>query len=155
MPTFAALSGAALPSGRSFDGVDLSAVLLHGHDGALANRTLFHMRGDGKLTAGRCGRRKFFWATSGAEPCRPPTGAQGKAGKTIEHDPPLVFDLVADPTERSPIALPDAEYAEMRQRRAAVLSDIERTMRSLPQYDQGGWAAAPCCNRDSQCCRCK
>jgi len=155
MPTFAALSGAALPAGRSFDGLDLSAVLLHGDDRALANRSLFHMRGDGNLTAGRHGSFKFFWETSAADPCRPPDGPQGKAGKTMQHEPPLVFDVDADPSEALPVRLPDGLYEEMSATRAAVMLDIETTMRSPPQYDQGGWAAVPCCNRGSQCCRCR
>lgn len=155
MPTFAALSGATLPTDRSFDGIDLSAVLLHADDDSLANRSLFHMRGDGNLTAGRWGRFKFFWQTSAAEPCRPPDGPPGKAGRSMQHEPPLVFDIVADPSESLAVTPPEAVYEEMSERRAALMRDIETTMRSPPQYDQGGATAAPCCNRDSQCCRCK
>ena len=60
MPTFAALSGALLPTDRSYDGRDLAPLLFDADDATFDNRTLFHMRGDGTLTAGRRGKYKFL-----------------------------------------------------------------------------------------------
>ena len=56
LPTIAALAGIALPTDRSFDGVDISDVLLHG--GTTAHRTLFHPTKYDEVPAMRLGKYK-------------------------------------------------------------------------------------------------
>ena len=88
------------------------------------------------------------WETASASPCRPPSGAQGAAGKTLQHDPPLSFDLEADPSESSPVLLAERAYADVTTALDTLMADIQSTMQSEPEYAQGGWDAAPCCNRN-------
>ena len=62
MPTLAALSGASLPAGRSFDGLDLSPVLFN--NATTHHKTLFHPDGKGFLGAMRLGKYKAFYQVS-------------------------------------------------------------------------------------------
>jgi len=92
MPTSAALAGATLPSDRILDGVDLSAAL-RGTRPSPRDKIFYYW--DSELRAVRKGRYKAHFITSGSyddgEPRR-------------EHDPPLLFDLAADPGERFDIS---------------------------------------------------
>ena len=69
LPTLAALAGAGLPTGRHYDGVDLSRVLLHADDGA-GHSLLFHQDGEAHLLAMRLGDLKVW-----VQPHRPHTHA--------------------------------------------------------------------------------
>jgi arylsulfatase A len=92
MPTSAALAGGTLPSDRILDGVDLGAAL-RGTGPSPRDRIYYYW--DSELRAVRKGRYKAHFITSGSyddgEPRR-------------EHDPPLLFDLAADPGERFDIS---------------------------------------------------
>ena len=56
LPTFAALAGVDLGRyDRAYDGIDLSPALERGDTSALADRTLFHQDGNGRLNAMRVG----------------------------------------------------------------------------------------------------
>lgn len=65
-PTLASLSGSSLPSDRSYDGVDLSPVLLHGapsvRDALFIPDVSGHTRGN--LTAARYGNYSVYWQTN-------------------------------------------------------------------------------------------
>ena len=91
LPTFAALAGVPLPPDRTYDGVDLTGVLLRGSPDAHA--TLFHPHGAGAMEAGvpamRMGRWKAHFVTVNTQSCR---GADGRprtgVGRTIAHGAP-------------------------------------------------------------------
>jgi arylsulfatase A len=92
LPTAAALAGAALPTDRVIDGVDLSPVL---KGGAPSPRTELFYYWDSELRAIRNGRYKAHFITS---------GAYGEGAPRTMHSPPLLFDLATDPGERFDVA---------------------------------------------------
>ncbi len=89
--TCVALAGAKLPADRVIDGVDLSGVLFG--TGTSPRKTMFFYRG-AQLYAVRHGQYKAHFATKPA--FRP--------GKKEEHDPPLLYHLGHDPSEKYNIA---------------------------------------------------
>jgi arylsulfatase G len=160
LPTIAALSGVSLPADRSFDGVDLTAVLLHG--ATAAHSTLFHPQGAphsgvvAAVPAMRLGRYKAHYATSAPAGCMLPDGSHRHGGpsEVRAHDPPLVFDLETDPGESTPLA--PSEIAEVLPQIDAALRafwrDVNLTMRSDTDFAVD-WDARPCANPRSSCCR--
>jgi arylsulfatase A-like enzyme len=94
-------AGAKLPDDRVIDGVDLSPALLA--TGPSPRKTMFFYRG-AKLFAVRHGPFKAHFFT------KPAYGA----GKVEEHDPPLLYHLGHDPSEKYNIA----------DRRPEVLAEI-------------------------------
>lgn len=92
LATAASLSGATLPVDRTLDSVDLTAALKG--TGRSPRSALFYYW-DSELRAVRSGNYKLHFITSGAYDDPEP--------RTV-HDPPLLFDLSADPGERYNIA---------------------------------------------------
>ena len=90
--TAAKLAGAAVPSDRPIDGVDLGPRLIAGT--ALPSRPLFYYW-DNELRAVRKGAYKGHFITS---------GAYGEGEPRREQNPPLLFNLADDPGERRNIA---------------------------------------------------
>ncbi len=87
--TCVTLAGGHVPEDRVIDGVDLSPVLLR-HEPS-PRKTMFYYRGT-RLMAVRYGPWKAHYITQGAY------GASAK--KAVTHDPPLLFQLEHDPSER-------------------------------------------------------
>ena len=92
LPTAASLAGARLPADRVMDGVDLSAPL-RGSGPSPRDRNFYYS--DNELRAIRKGRYKAHLVTS---------GAYGVGDARTVQNPPLLFDLAADPGERFDIA---------------------------------------------------
>ena len=90
--TAAKLAGAEPPSDRVIDGVDLRTRLTGTGPGA--RRMLFYYW-DNELRAVRKGSYKAHFITS---------GAYGEGEPRREHNPPLLFNLAEDPSERRDIA---------------------------------------------------
>jgi arylsulfatase A len=89
--TFAKLAGAAAPSDRPIDGVDISPLLFN--TGKFERDAFFYYRGQ-QLYAARLGPWKAHFITRtgyGPDPAEP-------------HDPPLLFNLGDDPGERFNVA---------------------------------------------------
>jgi arylsulfatase A-like enzyme len=87
LPTVAKLAGADLPSGRAYDGYDLSATLLEGKPSP--RNEVFYYRG-GVLFAVRSGPWKaHYWTQTGFTEPEP-----------TRHEPPLLFHLEQDPSEK-------------------------------------------------------
>ncbi len=101
------LAGVAVPKDRVMDGVDMAPILF---DGEKSRRdTIYYYRG-AELFAVRKGQFKAHFQT-----------APGYAGNRIQekfekHDPPLLFNLAQDPSERFDVA---EKYPE-------ALADIQR-----------------------------
>ena len=90
--TAAKLAGAAPPTDRTIDGVDLRAPLTGTGPGP--RHVLFYYW-DSELRAVRKGAHKAHFITS---------GAYGEGDPRLEHNPPLLFNLSEDPGERHNIA---------------------------------------------------
>ena len=99
LPTFASLAGTAAPSDRQLDGVDLT-LLLKGEK-VSGERAVFYYRG-AQLYAVRKGAFKAHFITK---------SEWGKA-EAVRHDPPLLYDLERDPSERFDISGKHPEVLE-------------------------------------------
>lgn len=102
------LCGAKLPDDRQIDGVDISPALLG--TGESPRQTMFYYRAK-KLYAVRHGQYKVHFFTR---------AAYGSEAKTeYEHDPPLLFDLGRDPSEKYNIASSHPDVIEQFKKIAA------------------------------------
>ena len=149
MPTIAQLAGFSLPLNRSFDGIDLSPVLF---DGAQqAHEYLFHPDQYGTLSAVRYNQYKAYYTTYSAT-----DGAcGGQRGLTLDHRPPLVFDLGRDLAESTPVVVPESVYNAIDRALLVKLKDIASTPHTKVDYRAGGLDARACCDPGHIVCRCK
>jgi len=108
--TFSRLAGVPVPDDRVVDGMDLGPTLFEGQESP--RNEMFYYRGD-RLFAVRVGDYKAHFITQG-----------GYSPAAIEHDPPLLFNLNEDPSEKYDIA---AKYPE-------IIEMIEETVR---QHNEG------------------
>jgi arylsulfatase A len=112
LPTFCALAGAQAPADRVLDGYDLSAALFG--KGRSPRQTMFYWRGS-KLYAARSGAFKAHFITQseyGGEPA-------------VKHDPPLLYNLDHDPSEKYNVAATHPEVvAEIRRLAEAHVKSI-------------------------------
>jgi arylsulfatase A-like enzyme len=150
LPTLAALAGVPLPSDRQYDGADFSDILTSGGDAPLSppRDTLFHQTGS-EFVAARRGRFKAFFKTAAAGGC----DQSVPVPRDQVHDPPLLFDLEADPAESTPVVNASLA-AEFTAALAQKLGDINSTYRTRSNYSGGGddwWA---CCNAANAACQC-
>ena len=171
-PTLALLAGAALPATRIFDGVDI-APLLFSQRGAASRafrlRVLAHPNSGegpaGEVDTVRVGRYKAKWRTGGVATECPTQREGGRRAPLLEHEPPLVFNLYADPAER--VALEtrpghirlgheDAPRAQqvLRKARDLVRASVDRdASRSVVDWREEESARA-CCDPTQHMCRC-
>ncbi len=118
-------AGSELPKDRVIDGLDLTPLLCG--TGASPREVFFYYRGT-QLYAARKGPLKAHFITQPAYGADPP----------LKHDPPLLFDLGHDPSERFNVAAahPDAlaEIAEAVERHRVtvtpVKSQLEETVKN-------------------------
>ena len=155
----AALKLAGLPPKRGVvDGRASLADILLGRGGSAHAFLPFYNGYYGNVStemyAARAGRYKAHWITGpGLGGGRWPTDAHA-AAELWRHDPPLLFDVQADPSEMFPLApdqLPPTLLAELRDAKAAA--DEGMTLRAITADFGFEWAlccgvgcAAPCDN---------
>jgi arylsulfatase A len=96
LPTALTLAGAPLPENVTLDGADLGPLLFE--SGSLPERPFFYYRGD-QLFACRLGEWKAHFRTQNGY-------GQPKADS---HDPPMLFHLGRDPSEKRNVAADRAE----------------------------------------------
>jgi arylsulfatase A len=115
-PTFAALSGVPLPAGELLDGKDVSSVLFG--NGTTPHQFYFLYRGqDTVLSNGTV--RPGLWATK-MGPYKAHFWTKSGYGKDepVEQNPPLLFNVEVDPSERWPLDTSLPKYS-------AILSQIQ------------------------------
>lgn len=116
--TFLALAGAEIPSDRIIDGLNLSPVLFGTEPSP--RKAMFYYRGV-KLYAVRKGQYKAHFITK---------PAYGK-GEAVEHDPPLLYHLGHDPSEKYNVARSHPEII------ADIQKEVEKHRKTLvPGEDQ-------------------
>ncbi|MDH3583944.1 MAG: arylsulfatase, partial [Phycisphaerae bacterium] len=108
---------AAVPDDRRIDGVDLSPVLLENHPGREPQLFYWSFR---ELRAIRRGPWKLHFKTSD-----PDTGNW----KRTVHDPPLLFNLHEDPSERHDVA---ARHPQLATTLLQALKDEQAAMKPGP-----------------------
>jgi len=132
-PTVLSLAGAKIPSGVTIDGMDLSGVLLRGAKSP--HKCTFHWydssaNDDGStsshgLSAVRCGDMKAHFSTQKDFATE---ANRTKAWPVGVQDPPLLFNVSADPTETHNINPESAVYKKyitlIRNARAAHMASI-------------------------------
>ncbi|XP_053309511.1 arylsulfatase G isoform X2 [Spea bombifrons] len=153
-PTLASLADAALPTGRRFDGKDVSDVL-RGRSRA-GHRILYHPNSGaagsfGQIAAVRVDRHKGFYTTGGALSCG------GRLGPERHHDPPLVFNLQRDPQEADALDPRSEEYLavlpELTKAIESLSADVLADNVSVADYSRQS-SAALCCDPAHVACRC-
>jgi len=121
------LAGAPVPGDRPIDGLDLTPVLLG--KGPSPRTLFFYYRGT-QLFAARKGPHKAHFLT------RP-----GYGGEEQKHDPPLLFDLRRDPSERFNVASNHLDVVadltrEVERHRATVAPVENQLEETLPEDKQ-------------------
>jgi arylsulfatase A-like enzyme len=118
-PTFLSLAGVEIPKDRPYDGYDLRQTLF---DSAKSVRdTMFYYRGD-ELWAVRKGNYKIHFMTRAGYTKEP----------VVTQDPPLLFDVAQDPSERFDIAGERPNIVASMQELAR--KHKEEVTRAEPQY---------------------
>jgi arylsulfatase A-like enzyme len=153
MTTFASIAGAKLPSDRVYDGVDLTAVLTKGSD--TGHVTMFHPISKSQISAMRYMQYKAHFDTKGATGCINATGhSGGTSGKSMKHDPPLIFDLDNDPSESTPVD--PATIPDIMQKINASINEFQ-TSCATTFHSKTNYSSNPldrvCGNHSSGCCR--
>ena len=118
-PTLSVLAGLNMPTDRSYDGIDISPLLLG--KTKTAHTTLFHPNSGasgvyGGLDAVRHLNFKAVYQTGGAPACG------GARGNDTRFDPPLLFDLDADPAGACTINRPCAQQYVSKSQSCMVIS---------------------------------
>jgi arylsulfatase A len=141
LPTLATLSGAALPSDRIIDGKDIWPLLSARSDAAPPHDVLYFYWGQ-ELHAVRSGR----WKLHLPHPYQSleAAGADGAPGKYVRKEIELsLFDLTADPGEKTNVAAANPEVVEQLMRfvenARADLGDslVKRTGKNIRPVGRG------------------
>lgn len=160
-PTISSLAGLAIPSNRTYDGRDMSDILLHEsgmskHDFLFFYQTKCNSEAYWSVSSVRHGKYKAHWCTrSGFD----------KREKTIKkYDPPLLFNVEKDPSESQPISFnkiptdPEDAAAMDRILKAYAMEKATFQFGKIEPYpDQPGEGPGKygvCCDRSRDCnCR--
>uniref|UniRef100_A0A1A8FAU8 Arylsulfatase A n=1 Tax=Nothobranchius korthausae TaxID=1143690 RepID=A0A1A8FAU8_9TELE len=163
LPTIASLAGAKLPP-VMLDGFDMTDVLFKQGKSKREAMMFYPIDPNEKygLFAVRLGKFKAHFYTQGAShsASTPDHDCPGSAS-FVGHDPPLMFNLEADPSERYPISLKDRpDVQAVLEQIRTVKAQFEATMVfGESQISKGSDPnLEPCCNPDCSpkpsCCHC-
>lgn len=162
LPTFAALAGAPLPP-VTLDGVDMTDLLFR--TGPSQRKAMFFYPTDPSEKYGvfavRMGQFKAHYYTRGAgHSDTTPDHDCHMTSFLTEHDPPLIFDLQADPSERYPLPPSDPRLPPLLQRIQRLRNTFQAGMVfGESQVERGvDPQLEPCCRPDCSpkpdCCQC-
>lgn len=163
LPTIAGFAGAQLPRVQ-LDGVDMSDILVN-HGKSKREAVMFYPTDPSEalsIFALRLGKYKAHFYTRGASHSETtPDQACHILAFLKHHDPPLLFDLEADPSETYPLSL--AQHPELQ----ALLEDIRRVKAQFEasmvfgesQIGKGSDpdlqpCCSPHCSPKPSCCQC-
>ncbi|XP_076125187.1 arylsulfatase A [Alosa pseudoharengus] len=162
LPTFAALAGAPLPK-VALDGFDMRRILFH--KGPSQRKAMFYYPVDPSEKYGvfavRMGKYKAHYYTRGA--AHSDTTPDHDCHMTSimkQHNPPLLFDLEADPSENYSLSPDDPEVAGLLQQIQQLRDDFQASMVfGESQVDRGTDPAlepccTPTCTPKPDCCHC-
>ncbi len=106
-PTLLTIANVSLPTDRIMDGIDLSPILFQGSQTGHQCYFFYHSAiaafANDELWAVRCGDYKAYWSVNNA----------GPGWKTGPQNPPLLFNLVEDPGENTPVGNTTDEYQKV------------------------------------------
>jgi arylsulfatase A len=159
-PTLSKLAGVDLPSDRAFDGRDMSDILLN-EAGKSNHDFLFfyggcHEDSYTSISAVRHGKYKAHWCTA------PGLGQWNEKNLTRKYDPPLMFDVEADPSESVPLNAPN-ESPKKREDLAALNAILKAHAMEVATFTFGKIVPIPdgsnegpdeygvCCDRSKGC----
>uniref|UniRef100_A0A3Q3WPL2 Sulfatase N-terminal domain-containing protein n=1 Tax=Mola mola TaxID=94237 RepID=A0A3Q3WPL2_MOLML len=159
LPTFASLAGAKLPQ-AVIDGVNITELLLSKRE-----TMMFYPVDPSEeysIFALRLGRYKAHFYTQGSLHSSTTPDKECSVCASLKfHDPPLLFDLEADPSEHYPLSLEDRpDLQVLLQRIKKVKEQFEASMVfGESQMSKGKDPdLAPCCNPQCSpkpdCCHC-
>uniref|UniRef100_A0A1A8K6U3 Arylsulfatase A n=1 Tax=Nothobranchius kuhntae TaxID=321403 RepID=A0A1A8K6U3_NOTKU len=162
-PTIASLAGAKLPP-VMLDGFDMTDILFKQGKSKREAMMFYPIDPNEKygLFAVRLGKFKAHFYTQGAShsASTPDHDCPGSAS-FVGHDPPLMFNLETDPSERYPISLKDRpDVQAVLEQIRTVKAQFEATMVfGESQISKGSNPnLEPCCNPDCSpkpsCCHC-
>ncbi len=133
LPTFATWAGAKIPADRPMDGLDITPLLTN--SGTVQRDAYIYYRGT-QLYAARLGKWKAHFIT------QPSYGP----GKPEPHDPPLLFDLNADPSETTDVAAQHAdviaEISAAVQRHRATVQPVMNQLEAVVSTETGSGSKA-------------
>lgn len=113
LPTFAAMAGVKPPADRTLDGYDLSGMLAGKSDKSPRSEIFYYRAAE--LWAVRMGPWKAHYQTKSGYLDDP----------LLKHDPPLLFHLEHDPSEKYDVA---AEYPDVLKQIAALVARHRKTL---------------------------
>jgi len=117
LPTFAALAGVGVPSGRKIDGADIRSVLMDDHVSKLPHEVFYYFKGL-KLQA----VRNLEWKL--VLPVAAPTAGKGKnRGEVKGKSAPQLFNLKTDIGETTDVAQEQPEIVARLETLAAKMDD--------------------------------
>jgi hypothetical protein len=160
-PTLSALAGLSLPPNRTFDGRDMSDILLTENGKSKHDFLFFYSTCAGgpywNISSVRHGNYKAHW-------CTKPGFQHNRTDRIQRYDPPLLFNVAKDPSEAEPISFnripDDPEDADAMHRiiRAYAMEVATFEFGHIdPPADQPGEGPGKygvCCDRKRDCnCR--
>ncbi|XP_068595420.1 arylsulfatase A [Brachionichthys hirsutus] len=163
LPTIARLAEAKLPQ-VMLDGVDMTEILVNRTKSQRETMMFYPSSSNEKygLFALRLGKYKahFYTEGSGLSGTTPDQDCSVFAGFKA-HDPPLIFDLEADPSEHYPLSLegkPDLQALLERIKKVKEQFEASMVFGESQMLKGKDPILEPCCNPDCSpkpgCCRC-
>ncbi len=163
LPTFLNLANITeqLPRDRIYDGVDFSKVLLYNATEikrAVGGGALYHPNSGcegiiGELETIRLREFKAKYRTGGQ--C---TSCSGTLAPNVYHDPPLIFNLQKDPSEKFPLNHTNSiHYHSLVKEFKHVLNEMMENVKhdntTIANYENDK-SVKPCCNKENKYCMC-